>query len=122
MAPSTDLLARAEELARTAPTWADLSNALFDPDDGLLAKAFPTREARAAFVQTEEYRKIRQLVARAAERSGLVAGGTPAQGGHLIVTLPPAVRATLESEAAAEGVGLAQWMLTKLSLPAGAAR
>jgi hypothetical protein len=117
-----DLLARAEELARSAANWADLSNDLFDPTDGLLAQALPTREARAAFIRTDEYRRIRQLVAQAIECSGLVAGATPSRGAPVMVPLPPEVRATLESEAAAEGVGLAQWMLTKLSLPAGAAR
>jgi HicB family len=115
--PVPDLLAQAEELARTAPTWADLSNALFDPEGGLLARALPTAEARAAFVRTDDYRQIRQLVTRAIERFGLVAGGTPAAGGSLVVPLPPAVHAALQTEAAKEGVSLPQWVLTKLSLP-----
>jgi hypothetical protein len=121
MAPGNDLLSQAEELARATGNWADLSNGLFHPADGLLARALPTREARAAFVRTDQYRAIRRLVARAIEQSGLVAGGTPSRPGPLVVTLPPGVRSALETEAAAEGVGLTQWVLTKLTLPAGAA-
>jgi len=45
-------LDEAEPAARDAETWADLSNLLFDPVDGLVAKAYPTREAREAFVKT----------------------------------------------------------------------
>src|SRR2546423_11504311 len=102
MPPATDLLTQAQALARTTATWADLSNALFHPADGLLARALPSREARAAFVRTAEYRAIRQLVTRAIEQSGLVAGGTPRRAGPPVVTLPPAVRPPLETEAACE--------------------
>jgi hypothetical protein len=77
MAKAAELLKLAERTAQTAKTWADLSNALFDPLRGLLAKAYPTRAEREAFVKTEEYRQIRQLLADAIEREGLVDGATP---------------------------------------------
>jgi hypothetical protein len=50
---------------------------LFNPADGLVAKAYPTRSAREAFVKTKEYRKIRQLISEARQRHGLVEGATP---------------------------------------------
>ena len=46
MSKSREMLKSAEKLSASAGTWADLSNALFDPNDGLIAKAFPTRESR----------------------------------------------------------------------------
>ena len=39
---STQIVESAKDLASSARNWADLSNALFDPVDGLIAKAFPT--------------------------------------------------------------------------------
>jgi hypothetical protein len=72
-----ELLREAERAAGEVQTWADLSNFLFNPVDGLVARAYPTRAAREAFVQTAEYRKIRQLVSDARQRYGLVEGATP---------------------------------------------
>lgn len=77
MSAANELWNEAERAARVAETWADLSNVLFNPVDGLVARAYPTREAREAFVKTDDYRKIRQLVADAVQRHGLVAGATP---------------------------------------------
>jgi hypothetical protein len=77
MNPAKKLLEEAERAAREAETWADLSNFLFNPVDGVVARAYPTREAREAFIQTDDYRKIRQLVSDARERHGLVEGATP---------------------------------------------
>ena len=79
------LLDSAQEAAQVAETWADLSNVLFAPDTGLVARAFPTRKERAAFLQTDEYRAIRQLIEEARQRTGLFAGATPstAQKGHV---------------------------------------
>jgi hypothetical protein len=65
------------EAARDAETWADLSNFLLNPIDGLVARAFPTREAREAFVKTDDYKKVRDLISVAIERHGLVEGATP---------------------------------------------
>ena len=80
MSKESDLLQSAKEIAAGAETWADLSNALFDPDDGIVTKAYRTREERAAFVQTDEYRQISQLVGDAMTRTGLVEGATPKKG------------------------------------------
>ena len=77
MTKAAQLLAQAQQEAQSTPTWADLSNLLFDPEEGLVAKAYPTREEREAFVRTDEYKTIRSLIASARERTGLVAGATP---------------------------------------------
>src|SRR3989442_11324960 len=93
-----------ERAAEAADSWADLSNFLFNPVDGLVARAYPTREAREAFVKTEEYREIRQLVSVAVQRHGLVEGATPKKRGQFLVRLPQSLHAALEREAVAEGV------------------
>lgn len=115
MSKAAMLLQQAEEQARTAPTWADLSNALFDPLEGLIARAFPTRAEREAFVKTEEYQKIRALIDQARGRTGLVAGATPKKSGRFVVRLPISLHAALEREAAAEGVSLNQLVVAKLA-------
>ena len=77
MTTPAQILEQAKILAASAETWADLSNALFNPDDGLVMQAFPTTEDRAAFRQTDEYRVIRQLITDAIDRTGLIEGATP---------------------------------------------
>ena len=76
MIPS-QLLEQAKTLAAYAETWADLSNALFNPIDGLVALAYPTRADRTAFRQTPEYAAIRQLINDTIDRTGLIEGATP---------------------------------------------
>ena len=119
MSTSSRLIERAERAAAEAETWADLSNFLFDPRGGLVARAYPTREAREAFVKTEEYRRLRRLVADSMDRHGLVEGGTPKKSGRFVVRLPRSLHAALEREAIAEGVSLNQLVLAKLSVGLG---
>ncbi|HZW29212.1 MAG TPA: toxin-antitoxin system HicB family antitoxin [Isosphaeraceae bacterium] len=114
-----ELMRAAEQAAQEAESWADLSNALFNPVDGLVSRAYRTREAREAFVKTEEYRKIRQLVSDAIERFGLVEGATPKKSGRFVVRLPQSLHGALEREAVAEGVSLNQLVVSKLSLTLG---
>jgi hypothetical protein len=57
------ILKLAREIARDTEGWEDLSNALFDHEEGVVAKAYLTREQRAQFVRTDEYRAIRKLLA-----------------------------------------------------------
>jgi predicted HicB family RNase H-like nuclease len=116
MTKAVQLLKEAEQLAQSVETWADLSNALFDPFEGLLTKAFPTRAEREAFAQTEEYQKIRELMSRAIEQHGLVAGATPKKkSGRFVVRLPQSLHAALEREARLEGVSLNQLVVAKLA-------
>ena len=71
------LVEQALTLSRSVETWADLSNALFNPIDGLVALAYPTREARTAFRKSSEYIAIRQILNATIERTGLIEGATP---------------------------------------------
>ena len=116
MGRSVGVLQSARGLAASAESWADLSNALFDPVDGLLAKAYPTREGRAAFVQSEEYQQIRRLLEDAVARTGLVQGATPKKSGKFVVRLPRSLHAALEREAEQEGVSLNQLVVAKLAV------
>jgi predicted HicB family RNase H-like nuclease len=115
MTKAEELLLSAEELARTVTSWADLSNSLFDPIEGIVAQAFPTRAEREAFVRTDEYKKIKQLLEEARDRFGLVAGATPKKSGRFVLTIPRSLHAALEREAAVEGVSLNQLVLAKLA-------
>lgn len=123
MTKAEELLHAAEELAHSAASWADLSNALFDPLQGIVARAFATRTERETFVQTEEYHKIRQLLEQARDHFGFVEGATPKGSERFVVTLPRSLHAALEHEAAVEGVSLNQLVVAKLALqlkdPAG---
>ncbi len=71
------VLNEATELAASANSWADLSNALFDPINGLVTRAYPNHSQREKFARTPEYRKIRELLARAINTHGLVEGARP---------------------------------------------
>jgi hypothetical protein len=71
------LVERALSLSQSVETWADLSNALFNPIDGLVTLAYPTREARDAFRKSSEYIAIRQILNAAIERTGLIDGASP---------------------------------------------
>ena len=113
---SAAIVSSAKDIASSAANWADLSNALFNHDDGLLIKAYPTREEREAFLKTKEYQAIRELLRSAMTRSGLVEGATPQKSGRFVVRLPKTLHAALEREAAREGVSLNQLVVTKLAL------
>lgn len=116
MSKAEELLRAAEELARSVSSWADLSNALFDPGEGIVSQAFESRAEREAFARTQEYRKIRQLLEEARDRFGLSAGATPKRSGRLVVSLPLSLQAALEREANVEGVSLNQLVVAKLAL------
>lgn len=113
---SAAILDSAKDVASSVANWADLSNALFNPVDGLLTKAYPTREEREVFMKSEEYRAIRQLLQATMERSGLVDGATPEKSGRFLVRLPKTLHAALEREAVDEGVSLNQLVVTKLAV------
>jgi site-specific DNA-methyltransferase (adenine-specific) len=110
------VLETGQKLALTAETWADLSNLLFDPVEGLVARAYPTREEREQFVKTKEYRAIRELIDSAVQRTGLVDGAKPKKSGRFVVRLPNTLHAALEAEAEDEGVSLNQLVVTKLAV------
>ena len=115
-----ELLQTAKSKAQTVTRWADLWNFLFDPEEGLIAKTYPTKREREAFVQTDEYRAIRELIREARRRTGLVEGATPAEkSGRFVVRVPKSMHAALETEAAREGVSLNQLVVAKLACQLG---
>ena len=97
-------------------TWADLSNYVFDPEDGLLAGVFTSEVEREAFIKTPEFKEIRRLINEAKNRTGLIAGATPKKSGKFVVRLPRSLHAALEAEAEREGVSLNQLVVAKLSM------
>ena len=110
------LLESANAAAKSATNWADLSNFLFDPATGLIAKAYPTKNERRDFMKTDEYRAIRTLLLDRMKKSGLVEGATPQKSGRFVVRLPKTLHAALEQEAQREGVSLNQLVVTKLAV------
>lgn len=114
---SGDLLKAARHEAARVTTWADLSNFLFDPDEGLITKAYPQGPERSKFMKSAEYKAIRQLIDEVEDRTGLVEGAVPKKSGKFVVRLPRSLHAALEAEAEREGVSLNQLVVAKLSLP-----
>jgi HicB-like protein involved in pilus formation len=110
------LVKQAEQIASSVETWADLSNALFAPFNGLLTQAYPTPAERRAFTKTPQYRRINSLLEEAIETFGLVEGATPKKSGRFVVRLPRSLHAALEREADQEGVSLNQLVVAKLAL------
>ena len=65
------LVAEAKKIARQADSWISLSNAITDPQGGLLAQYFPDAEQRQAFLHSLEYEELNQLLLRLIKRKGL---------------------------------------------------
>jgi hypothetical protein len=65
------LVAEAKKIARRVDSWISLSNALSDPQGGLIARYFPNVEDRQAFLSSPEYEELNQLLLRTIKRKGL---------------------------------------------------
>src|SRR5437899_3247003 len=98
MKNAKQVLNHAEDVACRVETWADLSNALFNPIDGLLTTAYPSRAEREEFVKTEQYKRVRGLLTDAIGVHGLVEGATPKKSGRFVVRLPESLHLALEQE------------------------
>ncbi len=85
MTAMNDILAKAHRLAEKSKTWADLSNALFDPLDGLVAKHIKSPSGRAEFRKSDTYAKLNALVEQKMKQTGMVAGAEPRKSGRLDV-------------------------------------
>jgi predicted HicB family RNase H-like nuclease len=116
MSKTDDILAEARKLAEGSKTWADLSNALFEPIEGLVARFFPDASERSAFRKTKAYDALHALVERKVQETGVVEGSTPKKSGKFVVRLPRSLHAALEREAISEGTSLNQLVLTKLAV------
>ena len=110
------MLDAARQQAATVTTWADLSNFLFDPDDGIISTSYPVGPERTAFMKSPEYSAIRQLIDEVRERTGFIEGMTPKKSGKFVVRMPRSLHAALEAEAEREGVSLNQLVVAKLSM------
>jgi len=113
---AASLLDSAKGVAESVENWADLSNFLFNPADGLITKAYPNTDDRKAFMKTTEYQAIRKLLLTSMKESGLVAGSVPKKSGRFVVRLPQSLHLALEREASDEGVSLNQLVVTKLAV------
>lgn len=111
-----DILKEAEHLAQSLRTWADLSNALFDPIEGLVARFFPTLQERKEFRKTKIYDQLHTLVEMKMKETGVVAGANPKKSGKFVVRLPRSLHAALEREAEVEGTSLNQLIVAKLAV------
>ena len=80
-----------------------MSNALFDPIDGLVAKRFTDPSDRAAFRKCEEYGQLHALVEQKMQQTGVAAGAEPTKSGKFVVRLPRTMHSCFEREAIAEG-------------------
>ncbi len=116
LAESTAILDEAAKLAVSTKTWADLSNAFFDPLGGLIARIFQDATKRSEFRKTEAYNKLHVLVEDKMQVTGIISGATPKKSGKFVVRLPRSLHAALESEAVAEGTSLNQLVVTKLAV------
>jgi site-specific DNA-methyltransferase (adenine-specific) len=113
---SRAILEEAKRLSGSAATWADLSNALFDPMEGLIARSFPKPQERMEFRKTDTYNQLHALVEKKMEVTGIVKGATPKKSGKFVVRLPRSLHASLEREAEAEGTSLNQLVVAKLAV------
>jgi len=111
-----NILNKAEELAEKTKTWADLSNALFDPFDGQVVKLFATKEDRDAFKKSSAYKQLRKLIQSKMKKTGLVSGAKPTKSGKFVVRVPRSLHVSLEREAKEEGTSLNQLVITKLAV------
>src|SRR5436309_1525852 len=71
------VLEQARELAARVESWADYSNALFNPCDGIVKQTFPTLRERREFTMTKPYAEIYDILRSLREKFGVVEGGQP---------------------------------------------
>jgi hypothetical protein len=77
-----ELVAEARKIARRADSWISLSNALSDPQGGLIARYFPDPEQRREFLRSPEYELLNQLLLRIIKRKGLYPGAAHGANGR----------------------------------------
>jgi hypothetical protein len=111
------VLKQAQEIASKVKSWADFSNALFNPHDGVVTKTFPTSFERQAFFDSKQYEAVNALLLALMQQFGTREGAIPKKSGKLVVRMPKSMHEYLAMEAKTERVSLNQLMLTKLALP-----
>ena len=99
MRKTNGIVAKAKRLAKASPSWADLSNALFGPVDGLIAKEFPEKADRRSSVRPMITTRHTQAPgSRKSPETGLVAGGEPTKSGRFVVRLPKTLHVAAEKK------------------------
>jgi site-specific DNA-methyltransferase (adenine-specific) len=109
------IVEEARSLANQADSWVTFSNALSDPENGLIAKTFPKPRERQAFFNSPQYEEINQILLDLIKRLGLTKGPTSSKSGKFLVRVPKTVHQALEIEAELEGVSLNQLAASKLA-------
>ncbi len=66
-----ELVAEAKKIALRVDSWISLSNAITDPNGGLIVRYFPDVDQRQAFLRSAEYEELNELLRRTIERRGL---------------------------------------------------
>jgi hypothetical protein len=75
------LVAEAKKIARQVDSWISLSNALSDPQEGLIARYFPGAEERQEFLRSPEYEELNLLLLRTIKRKGLYPSAAAGRNG-----------------------------------------
>jgi site-specific DNA-methyltransferase (adenine-specific) len=110
-----NIVEEAKVLASKVDSWVTFSNAISDPEDGLIAKTFPKPRERQAFFNSPQYEEINQILLDLIRRLGLTKGPASSKSGKFLVRVPRTVHQALEIEAEAEGVSLNQLAASKLA-------
>jgi predicted HicB family RNase H-like nuclease len=108
---------------REDATWIDLHNALFGIG-GKLFELFPTDRDRSAFMKTDEYDALHEMISEMRAERGdppPLAERLSSAAGHISVRMPASIHAALIAEADAEGVSLNQLCVAKLCVQLRAA-
>ena len=64
------LVAEAKQIARQVDSWITLSNALSNPQGGLIARCFADAHDRQEFLSSPAYEELNQLLLRTIKRKG----------------------------------------------------
>ena len=78
---SRQLVAEARKIAGQVDSWISLSNALSDPQGGLIARYFPNAADRQEFLRSPEYEDLNELLLKTIQRNGLYPRSTNGQNG-----------------------------------------
>lgn len=114
VAKAREVLAFAEQRARQAADWMELSNAWFSPD-GKATLVLRTEKERTEVCKTPEYERIlEQLDTLPSPPVKGIVELTASAHGAISVRLPRSLHAALPAEAKAEGVSLNQLCVSKL--------
>ncbi len=88
MNKESEILREARKLSQRSESWAELSNALFAPESGLVARTFSEPAGRAAFRKTGVWGQLHDLVQSKMTETGVIEGAEPQKSGRFVVVFP----------------------------------